>query len=127
MDPILSPHLQFGKDTENNALNWFLKKGGYRLIAKNYRCKLGEIDLVFEQAIPHSFYPELVFVEVRARSPESWTDGPSSITPGKQKRLQRAIRQFLANYRGKAQTIRVDLLYWNTKEWGYISNMLMIS
>jgi putative endonuclease len=123
MDQKLSHHLQFGRDTEKNALDWFLKKGSYRLVTHNYRCKMGEIDLILEETLPGSPSPELVFVEVRARSPESWTDGPTSIRPPKQRRLERAIRQFLSQYRGKAQTVRVDLLYWNTKEWGHIKNL----
>ena len=41
--------LQFGREGESAAIA-FLKKKGYRILEKNFRSKLGEIDVIAEQA-----------------------------------------------------------------------------
>lgn len=48
---------------EQKALD-FLKKKGYRLIQKNYRCRFGEIDLILSKK------KKLVFVEVKSGKSE---------------------------------------------------------
>lgn len=61
----------------------YLTRRGYTIIAQNWRCQAGEIDLIAQQG------PQLVFVEVRTRHAGSPT-GPTpeeSITPTKQERL----------------------------------------
>ena len=40
--------LQFGREGESAALT-FLKKKGYRILEKNFRAKVGEIDIIAEQ------------------------------------------------------------------------------
>ena len=40
--------LQFGREGESAALT-FLKKKGYRIHEKNFRAKVGEIDIIAEQ------------------------------------------------------------------------------
>jgi putative endonuclease len=37
--------LKLGREGEN-AVGAYLKKKGYRIIEKNFRCKLGEIDII---------------------------------------------------------------------------------
>ena len=39
--------LQFGREGESAALT-FLKKKGYRILEKNFRSKVGEIDIIAE-------------------------------------------------------------------------------
>lgn len=60
-----------------------------RLIARNLRCRLGEIDLVMLDA------QTLVFVEVRRRNHARYGSAADSITRHKQLRLVRAARYFL--------------------------------
>ncbi|MBL4665726.1 MAG: YraN family protein, partial [Nitrospinaceae bacterium] len=40
--------LKLGREGEN-AAEAYLKKKGYRIIEKNFRCELGEIDIIAEQ------------------------------------------------------------------------------
>ena len=53
--------LQFGREDESAALT-FLKKKGYRILEKNFRAKVGEIDIIAEQG------GVIVFIEVKARA-----------------------------------------------------------
>lgn len=100
-----------GAAVEGRAEAWFLAHHGTsRLIARNFACKTGEIDLIFE--LEGARGRELVFVEVRARQKGGWVTGIESVTPTKRKRLSRAIARFVAAYRGSARAARVDILVW---------------
>lgn len=108
---------QLGKEAEQAALEWFLVHQKSRLLARNYRCKWGEIDLIFEEQLSLALGSELVFVEVRARSPRGWVDGPQSVVRKKQLRLKRTASHFLVKYHGLAKSVRFDLLYWDGTSW----------
>jgi putative endonuclease len=113
---------QIGKDAENDAAHWFLSHREARLIGKNFRCKVGELDLIFEELLPTG-KQELVFVEVRARAAEGMVDGPQSVDFKKQQRLKKTVDYFLLRYSGKAQSLRMDLLSWNGTEWSHLENI----
>lgn len=68
----------------------FLQRRGLKILARNYRCRFGEIDLVAESG------PVLVFVEVRARRSEAFGGPAESITAAKRHRLVAAARHYLA-------------------------------
>ena len=68
----------------------FLKTQGLTLVARNWRCRFGEIDLVMQDGAT------LVFVEVRLRSRRDFGGAAASVTPAKQKKLLAAARQYLA-------------------------------
>ncbi len=68
----------------------FLKTHGLKLVARNWRCRFGEIDLVMQDG------PTLVFVEVRMRSRSDFGGATASVTPAKQKKLLAAARQYLS-------------------------------
>ena len=87
------------KQTGDNAervAEAFLVAQGMTLVARNYRCRLGEIDLIMQQR------DLLVFVEVRMRQSRKGNDfgGPAaSITPAKQARVVAAAQHYLAGTR----------------------------
>jgi putative endonuclease len=83
-----------GNDAEASALA-YLERAGLKLIARNYRCKAGELDLVMLEG--HT----LILVEVRLRSSEQYGGATGSITAKKQKRIINAARHLL--------TARADL------------------
>lgn len=66
-----------------------LEQHGMRLVDQNYRCKLGELDLIMLQR------STLVFVEVRKRVSARYGGAIESITPHKQQRLLRAAEYYL--------------------------------
>ena len=79
-----------------------LARAGLRVLARNWRCRLGEIDLVAEDA------GTLVFAEVRYRGSASHGGAAESITAAKQARIIAAARAFL---RGRPEAnCRFDVL-----------------
>ena len=71
----------FGKKQEQDAAR-YLQKCGLKLLDTNYQCQLGEIDLVMVDT-----QQQLVFVEVRYRSQETFGSAIESVTPGKQRKI----------------------------------------
>ena len=67
-----------------------LRRSGLRVLARNWRCRHGEIDLVAEEG------GTLVFVEVRYRRDERFGGAAGSVTTAKQARLIAAARLYLA-------------------------------
>ena len=82
-----------------------LERAGLALVARNYSCRYGEIDLVMRER------DVLVFVEVRFRRVGRFGDGVDSVGAGKRARLVRAARAFLAEHPRFAQAAcRFDVL-----------------
>jgi putative endonuclease len=69
-----------------------LEKAGLALLARNYRCRYGEIDLVMRDG------DDVVFVEVRYRRTRSFGGGIDSVDAGKRAKLVRAAGAFLADH-----------------------------
>ena len=77
-----------GQAVETLALQ-FLQGHGHRLVARNFRCRQGEIDLItLEQQV-------LVFTEVRYRKRSDFGGAALSVDARKQARLIQAARHFL--------------------------------
>lgn len=73
------------------------------MLARNFACRVGEIDLICEapsgaQAVCTEG-PELVFVEVRLRNHLAYGSGADSVDFRKQQRLTRAARYYLLKHR----------------------------
>lgn len=93
-----------GSEAEQAAATW-LQRRGLVCIDRNYRCKVGEIDLIMQHE------STLVFVEVRLRSRSHFGDGAESITAAKRRRVIRAAQHFLAAHRRWQQyACRFDVL-----------------
>lgn len=75
-----------------------LERAGLRLVARNWHCRYGELDLIMRDG------EALVFVEVRYRDAAASTDGTESISPAKRRRLIRAADMFLAAHPIYAQS-----------------------
>ncbi|MFV1922635.1 MAG: YraN family protein [Methylotenera sp.] len=67
----------------------FLQNKGLKLVAQNYHCRFGEIDLIMKDA------STLVFVEVRLRTNLQFGGAGASITLQKQKRLIATAQHYL--------------------------------
>lgn len=78
-----------GRHAENVAAA-FLQQQGLELVARNYRCRFGEIDLIARDG------KTLVFVEVRMRSSNRFGGAAASITAAKRGKLTRTARHYLA-------------------------------
>ena len=79
----------FGQEAEDAACR-FLKGHGYDIVARNWRCRFGEIDIVARDG------PVLVFVEVKARTGTGHGGPEAAVDRHKQRRLITTAGHFLA-------------------------------
>lgn len=81
-----------GRRAEQQACG-YLRQHGLELIEANYRCRLGEIDLIMRDG------QCTVFVEVRLRRDPAFGGGLASVNHRKQAKLIAAARQYLQSSR----------------------------
>ncbi len=78
---------KLGREGEAFALE-FLARQGYRIIEANYRCRMGEIDLVaVDQEV-------VCFIEVKSRQEDGW-DAFEAVDRRKQRRIRQVAMLFL--------------------------------
>jgi len=82
----------------------YLKSLGYRIIARNYRVRLGEIDIIAEQG------RDLVFVEVKTRSDALFGSPFESVTLPKQKKLSKVALEYLGKQGFYNRPARFDVV-----------------
>lgn len=93
-----------GRAAERQALRT-LRAEGLVLVARNARCRYGEIDLVMRDG------QTLVFVEVRCRSGRARSSAACTVRVGKQRKLLRAASVFLARHPRYAEfSVRFDVV-----------------
>lgn len=99
-----SPTARTGATCESLALA-HLEAQGLTLIARNYRCKIGEIDLIMRDGA------STVFVEVRHRRSGSFGGARASITHAKMRRIASAAQVFMKQQRMSFDSpIRFDVV-----------------
>jgi putative endonuclease len=77
---------------------------GYELVARNWRCEYGEIDLVMRHE------DAWVFVEVKARRSEGFGTPQEAVTPAKQRHLLETAQFYLAQHDLEDVAWRVDVV-----------------
>ena len=75
---------------------------GMQVVARNWRCREGEIDIVARDGAA------LVFCEVKTRSGLGYGSPLAAITAAKQARLRRLASLFLAEHGGHRGPVRID-------------------
>ncbi len=91
-EPKLTSRPDAGLDAEDLAAR-FLAKRGLTVVARNYRCRFGEIDLIARDGAT------IVFVEVRLRRHRAYGGAAGSIDWRKQRKLLTTARHFLSRQR----------------------------
>jgi putative endonuclease len=81
-----------------------LEAAGLRVVARNWRCREGEIDLVAAGA------GLLVFCEVKTRRGHGYGTPAAAVTPVKQARLRRLAAAYLAVSPAPLRRVRFDLV-----------------
>jgi len=100
---FLDPRRLFGQEGEATAER-YLRRKGYRIVAKNLRTSLGELDLIAEDG------SVLVFVEVKARRTEDFGGAVHAVHRQKQDKLIRLAAQYLARHHLANRPCRFDVV-----------------
>ncbi len=96
--------LRKGSEAEELACG-YLEARGLKLLAANYRCRYGELDLIMRDGA------QLVVVEVRSRRSDRHGAPEASITHRKRRSLMRAARCFIRdNPRFNGMMLRFDVV-----------------
>lgn len=90
-----------GRQAEERAAR-FLEERGLVVLARNFACRGGELDLVCRDG------QTLVFIEVRLRRNAAFGGAGSSITKGKQRRIVLAARHYLSAHGNAQSACRFD-------------------
>ncbi len=102
--PTLADHRRgLGRRGEALAAAYF-RSHEYTIIARNYRCRAGEMDLIVEQD------GTLIFVEVRTRRGTAAGTPEESITPTKAQRLITVAETYRQEQPGAPESWRIDLI-----------------
>lgn len=96
-------HLIKGDSAERQALD-YLQRQGLTLVARNFRCKAGELDLVMKDGAA------LVIVEVRYRKSEQFGGALASVTRQKQARIVAATQHYVIINSLSHYAIRFDVV-----------------
>lgn len=100
----MADHLATGKTAEALALH-YLQSHKLSLIASNWQCPYGELDLIMTDK------QHLVFIEVRYRKQNQWGDAAATITATKRQKLITAARLFLQkNSQFASKPCRFDVI-----------------
>ena len=94
--------LMVGKRGEDLAAT-VAQAQGYRVVHRNYRCPLGEIDLILERN------STLVFIEVKTRSSNRYGEPWEAVTPTKQERIRRVATWYLREQELNPAAFRFDV------------------
>jgi putative endonuclease len=94
---------QLGAKGEEIAV-CYLKSKGYKIVERNYRIKLGEIDIIAEQG------EDLVFIEVKTRSDAFFGSPFESITAQKQKQLSKVALEYISKQGCHNRPSRFDVV-----------------
>ncbi|OIP48884.1 MAG: YraN family protein [Deltaproteobacteria bacterium CG23_combo_of_CG06-09_8_20_14_all_60_8] len=82
----------------------YLQERGYRVVAENFRTRLGEIDLIARHG------KTLVFVEVKTRRSHTHGHPFEAVTPRKQAQLSRVALEYMSREGGVDQLARFDVV-----------------
>ena len=86
------------------AAEKYLKRNGYRIVARNFRAAGAEIDLVAMDG------KTLVFVEVKTRTVTDFARPDQSVTQHKQAKLRRLVEEYLVKHGQESADVRCDVL-----------------
>ena len=86
------------------AAERFLRRQRYTIVERNYRCQLGEVDLI---ALDRSV---VVFIEVKARTGDAVGSPFEAVDRRKQRQLERVAKYYLSRHRLHDRDARFDVV-----------------
>lgn len=94
---------RYGNEAEEEAVR-YLERQGYRVLARNFTCRWGELDIVAERG------EVVAFVEVRMRSTAMWGDPSLTVSRAKQRRVVKTALHFLMAHGIRERMVRFDVV-----------------
>jgi putative endonuclease len=101
---MLDPRRLFGQEGESVAER-YLRLKGYRILQRNVRSSVGELDLVVEDGAV------LVFVEGKARHTDASGGAVHAVHRRKQEKLIQLAAQYLARHHINNRSCRFDVVW----------------
>lgn len=95
--------INIGKHGEDLARS-YLERHNYTILQRNFRCKLGEIDIVAQDR------GMVVFVEVRTQTSNAYGPAYNTVTFSKQKQVKRVALYYISKYNLVNTQIRFDVI-----------------
>lgn len=95
--------LALGRWGEDEAVSYLLRRG-MKIIARNYRAPVGEIDIIAREK------KQLVFVEVKARSSQNFGTPQEAVGVRKQRQIIRTAQWFLSENKTVKLQPRFDVI-----------------
>ena len=83
----------------------FLRRRGFAVVTRNFACRSGEIDLIMSDSDG-----TIVFVEVKTRRDEEYSEAQEAVTLRKRTRMIRAAKHFVESYKIKNRPVRFDVV-----------------
>ncbi len=103
MGPTPSRRIALGKWGEQKAAEHLVEQG-MEIIDRNWRCPLGELDIVAYDG------RTLVMVEVKTRTSEAFGSPSEAVTPRKAARLRQLAAQWLSEHGDRPLEVRIDVI-----------------
>ncbi|MCX5895222.1 MAG: YraN family protein [Proteobacteria bacterium] len=109
---------QVGERGEGIALS-FLKKNKFKILAKNYTCRYGEIDIIARDR-----NNILSFIEVKTRTSQSYGAPQEAVHPRKQAQISRVAMEFIQRYNLENYPARFDVIAIELSPAGHAINLI---
>ena len=99
-----------GETGEEYAV-WLLKNKGYKILERNFRSKVGEIDVIaIDPSTGSGPDGTLIFVEVKTRWSKKYGKPEEAVTPKKLARIKRAGQLYVLTHPNLPRKLRVDVV-----------------
>lgn len=95
--------VEFGETGEDLACRELVRRG-YAIVARRYRRRGGELDIIARDG------PTLVFVEVKARVGRAFGEGAEAVTRQKQRRIAQVALDYVTRHRLHGCPCRFDVV-----------------
>jgi putative endonuclease len=107
--------LEVGATGEDRAVDHLVRRG-LRIVERNYRCKVGELDIVARD------HDVLVFVEVRSRRSTEFGSALDAISWHKRRKVTRVAMAYLAARKPRFVEARFDVVAITGEELVHIKD-----
>lgn len=92
-----------GRRGEDLAIE-YLKQMKYHILCRNYRCRLGEIDIIAQDS------DNLVFIEVKTRTSNLFGSPAAAVTIHKQRQILKVAQLYLQEHKLEDSPVRFDVV-----------------